>query len=185
SQFCQGQVQGTQVERDRRNYRTRQRSSANLRFAFAYGRFHRQRSERKFDLAGASAEFAVRNLKHRQGGDRIGRPVAEVEINGRLHRREDQLIAAQRAEKRLAFERGYPPGFPGNNSRLRTAQQFVATETDEINAALQRFIRRGLVLEVGQLFRFHQSPAAEVFDQRHAFLFGEGGDFLGGGRLHE
>ena len=56
-------------------------------------------------------------------------------FDSRLQRSETELIATERAKQRFASQRGNKFFLSDNNPGLRPAQQFVATETNEIGAA--------------------------------------------------
>ena len=65
------------------------------------------------------------------------RVAAQVRIHRRFERRQNQLVAAQRAEQRLPLERVDHPLAADDDAGLRTAEQFVAAEAHEIDAALR------------------------------------------------
>src|SRR5438477_13177350 len=58
--------------------------------------------------------------------------------------------------------------FPGDDPRLWTAEQFVATEADEIGSVFQRFDWSWLMLGYSELFCRSNRAASQIFNKRHA-----------------
>ena len=108
-----------------------------------------------------------------------------MKIDGRLHCRQDELVAPEGAEERVAFQGGDELRFPGDDAGLRAAEQFVAAEADQIDAATKHLRRRRLVLDARNFFRADDGPAPEVFDERQPLLPGQLSDVFGRGRLDE
>ncbi len=110
---------------------------------------------------------------------------AQVQIDRRLERGEGQLVAPERAKQRLALERGDHRPAPGDDARLRAAEQLVAAEADEIHALAQYRGGCRLRLEAGDRAGVEHRPAAEILDQRHPSLAGDRGNRLEWRRGHE
>lgn len=90
---------------------------------------------------------------------------------------ENELVAADGAEKGLLFDLGDEVGSSTNDARLRAAEKFVAGEDDEVDAAAKAFLRGGFVLDGGEFVGIHHGPGTEVFDEGEAVIVGEFGDF--------
>src|SRR5205823_3516983 len=60
--------------------------------------------------------------------------------------------------------------FPSDDSRLRTAEEFIAAEANKIGAGFQRVARRGLMLGNSQRFSRDHRAAPEIFDKRNPVL---------------
>jgi len=58
----------------------------------------------------------------------------QVKIHGRLQGDKAELVAAQSAKQRFAFHRGHESFFPSNDSRLWTAEKFIAAEANKVSA---------------------------------------------------
>ena len=68
----------------------------------------------------------------------------QIEIDRRFERRQNQLVAAQGAEERFLFSAAIRrSAVARDDTGLRTAEQLVAAEADEIDAAPQDFGRCG------------------------------------------
>ena len=96
--------------------------------------------------------------QHPQHRDLL-RPV-EVERERALERGERQLVRAERAVERVAAQPLDEVRPPGDDPRLRPAEQLVAGEADEVGARSQRRGRGRLALELDERAR------AEVVDER-------------------
>src|SRR5690606_18802971 len=76
---------------------------------------------------------ADRALGPRQPSERrqaLGEPLRRaIQPEHRLERGERQLVDAQRALQRMALQLSYELGAADDETRLRAAQEFVATET--------------------------------------------------------
>src|SRR5215212_6145623 len=86
----------------------------------------------------------------------------EVQRERPLERRERQLVSAQSALQRMPPELLDKVGAADDDSRLRTAEQLVAGERDEISARSQALARRRLVRQL------YEDAGAEVVEQRQA-----------------
>ena len=60
------------------------------------------------------------------------RPCRQVEVDGGLEGREDELVAAEGAEERLALQAGDQVCAAGDDAGLRAAEELVAAEGDEV-----------------------------------------------------
>src|SRR6185503_16087194 len=98
------------------------------------------------------------------------RLAAQVRIDGGLERRENQLVAPHRSKERLTLDCIDHPLAADDDATLRTAEQFVAAETHDIDAALHDFCWRGLMLHARDSLRLNDRAAAEVLDERHPLL---------------
>ncbi len=104
---------------------------------------------------------------------------AQIDVHGSLQRRENQLVAAQRAEKRVALDRGNQFRFARDDAGLRAAQQLIAAEADQVHAAAQHLGGRGLVFEASHARGFNHRAAAQILHKRDALLAGECRNLLG------
>src|SRR6266566_3532252 len=108
-----------------------------------------------------------------------------MKIDSRLQRREGQFVAAQRPKQRFAFQRADKSFFPGDDSRLWTAEQFVAAEADEIGSIFQRFGWSWLVLGYSELFCCNNRAASQIFHERDAFFSRKRSDLRRSRRLNK
>src|SRR5581483_8154870 len=83
----------------------------------------------------------------------------EVEEQRPLERGEAELVDAERTVQRVAAEPLDEVGAPGDDSRLRTAEELVAAEADEVRAACEGRPRGRLVREL------EEGARAEVVEQ--------------------
>src|SRR4029079_11087305 len=86
----------------------------------------------------------------------------EVEEQRALERGEPELVDAQRAMERVAPKLLDERGVADDDARLRSAEQLVAAEADEVGARGERRARRRLVGEVDE------RAGPEVVEERHA-----------------
>ena len=74
----------------------------------------------------------------------------EVKIHSRLQGGKTELVAAQSPKQRFAFQRGDESFFSSDDSRLRTAEEFIAAEANKISAGFQHVARSWLMLRNAQ-----------------------------------
>ena len=178
-QFVRRMTAGGELERNRRNDRTGQRAAADPRLALHETRSKRQTPQSFDQFFSAFPQLADWNLE--QGENRKLSPIiAQVCFDCRGQSRENELVATERTEKRLAFEGNDETRFSGDDSSLRTAEQFVAAETDEIDSLLQGFAGRRFVICEAEFFRCHDRATPEILDERNSFGPRQRRDLLGG-----
>src|SRR5437763_16703169 len=107
----------------------------------------------------------------------IGR-FSQIQIDGCLQRGKNQFVAAQGAEERLFLQCGDEFYFAGDDSGWWSAEQFIAAESDEIDAALDRLRRGWFVFDAREFLRPNDCAATEVFDEGKTFLMRQIRQFL-------
>ena len=108
----------------------------------------------------------------------------QVEAQDGIERRNDHLVVAQGPLHRVLLDFGDQIGAPGDDARLRSAQQFVAAEGDQVGALFQgilwcRFIGQAIGAEVDQC------AAAQIDNKGQAVFPGQGRHVLFRHRLGE
>ena len=139
-----------QIDRHRRHHRARQRPAADLRAARAHSRvaLERQPVERGDDPLGADAQIVVRRRAASRGRARPHRRANRRPPSLRAPTESACRSAARgRAARASARRRASCGG--RDDAGLRTAEQLVAAEADEIHAVTKHFGGRRLVLETG------------------------------------
>ena len=119
----------------------------------------------RISAAGRASARIVGSRSARRAG--IG-----VEAQGRFQRGQPHLVEAQRAFHRIARDALDQMPAADDEAGLRTAQELVAGEGDDIDARFDRLARRGLMRQAPGL-EIDQRAAAEILDQRQALLAGE------------
>src|SRR6202011_4302807 len=94
----------------------------------------------------------------------------EVRINSRLERCENQFVAAERTKQGLTFERCDESPLSSNDAGLRTAEELVAAETNEIGSIFDSLVRCGLVFVQTNLLGRKHRAASQIFDERNPIL---------------
>src|SRR5262249_25157669 len=74
---------------------------------------------------------------------------------------------------------------PSDDSRLRTAEEFIAAEANKIGAAFQHLGRGWLMLGNSQRFSGDDRAAAKIFDKRNPVLLCQHSDLVGRWRFYK
>ena len=127
----------------------------------------------------AFPQLADWNLEQRENR-KLSPIIAQVCFDRRGQSRENELVATERPKKRLTFEGADETRFSSDNPSLRTAEQFVAAERDEINSLFQSFAGRRFVICEVEFFRCHDRATPEILDERNSFGPRQRRDLLGG-----
>jgi len=173
----------THLDRHRRQRGSRQGTTANLRPAAAHAEAERPSFQRRDDVLGAAAKIVARDVHHLEDGNAC--VAAQVRVDCGFQRRENQLVAPQRTEERRTLERGDHAPSPNDDAGLRSAEQLVAAEAHQIDAAPDDFCRCWLVLHpVGGLCLLDRA-ATQVLDERHPLLSRDRCELLGRRRIDE
>ena len=109
----------------------------------------------------------ARATARRTGSSARARAGIAVDAQRGLERRQRELVDAQRARQRVPAAGCDRIGAAGQDAGLRTAEQLVAREADEIAAVAQGVARERLA---GQLGGLEQRARADVVDQRERRL---------------
>ncbi len=104
----------------------------------------------------------------------VGKALAEefgrtIEAEHRVERRERQLVDAQRALERILLEPANQVRAADDDAGLRSAEQLVAAERDEVGARGDRRAHGRLVRQAPAL-QVDERTAAEIDRDRHAAL---------------
>ncbi len=125
-----------------------------------------------FDVLPLSCEEA-------QGRQALGEPVrVAVELQGRLDRRQPDLVDAQRPLHRIAVDGGDPFAPADDEARLRPAEQLVAREGDEVRALGHDLPHGRLPLQAVSR-EVDEDARSEIVHERDVRRFGDAGEFRG------
>ena len=96
-----------------------------------------------------------------------------MKIDRCLESGHSELVAAQRAEEGLAFQRADQSFFTDDDAGLRPAKKFVAAETNEVRSGAQRL--RGSGFAFAELLDLIEQTAAKIDNEWDAALMREHG----------
>lgn len=116
-------------------------------------------------------------VEHLEDGDEVesGGVVFDGEVvdDDFLEGCEDEFVGADGAVEGFGFDFCNQVGAACDDAGLGAAEEFVAGEEDELDAASKLFLGAGLVLDGGEVVGVHEGAGAEVFDEGDVVVFGE------------
>src|SRR5262249_23363699 len=121
--------------------------------------------ERTRDALCARLELLGRGEQHAQHRDLL-RSLVEQRTQGPVERRERQLVDAQRARQRIASHALEQVPAPQRDARLRSAEQLVAAEDDQVRTLLESGLDQAFRNPVRA--QIDEGAAAAVLDEWQA-----------------
>ena len=147
--------------------------SAAADHAFAFDQFGAHVGDARGERGGACADRLRGLTQHGERGHAVPTLQHQIAECGFEHLA-DELIQAQRAEERIAAQARDQFGASGEEAGLRTAEQFIATERDQVHAGFQALgDERFLDAEGAQV---HDAAAPEIFVDGNSRFAAERGE---------
>src|SRR5579859_6503934 len=131
------------------------------------------------EAIGARGQIRGGSAKHAKSGNFVD-GVAEVGAESCFERADRELVHAKRAKQRMAADLLHQFFLSGDDARLGTAKEFIATEDNERYASIDAAADSGFVDAEGR--QIEQTTGAEIFDKRKICFLAERNK-IGEGRL--